>query len=406
MIASIAWKNIWRNKTRSMVVIVATILGLIGGIFSSAFMIGMVEQRIEAAISKEISHIQIHVPAFVENPEIQDEINDPVRLAEELKNIQGIKDISLRTKIPGMISSANTSSGVMILGIDPASEEKITNIYKTIDDSSGTYFGEVRKNQVVISKKLAEKLKVRFHSKIVLRFQDSTGNIIESAFKIVGLFKTYNSGFDESVVFIKSSDLGDILGMSPPCHEIAVILKDGKELDRITAELQAKYRNLKVQSWKEIQPELGLMSDVMDIEMLIFVGIILLALAFGIINTMLMAVLERTKELGMLMSIGMNRIRVFKMILLETVLLTLTGGILGMVVSVILIMISNAKGIDLSIVGRGMEALGYEAVVYPTISADYFILLTGMILLTGILSALYPAKKALKINPAEAIKME
>jgi putative ABC transport system permease protein len=406
MITSIAWKNIWRNKTRSLVVIIATILGLFGGIFSVAFMVGMVEQRFEAAINKEISHIQIHHPKFLENSEIQYTIPDPKIISEEIKRISGIKDIAIRSKIPGMISSATTSAGIQIFGIDPQSEKKITSIYKTIADSCGNYFEEERKNQVVISKKLAEKLKVRFHSKIVLRFQDSTGNIIESAFKIVGLFNTYNSMFDEQVVFIKNSDLSNILGMPPPYHEIALILYNGEEVEKIKSELQNRFKYLKVQSWKEIQPELGLMIDIMDKMMLIFLGIILLALAFGIINTMLMAVLERTKELGMLMSIGMNRIKVFRMIMIETVLLTLTGGVIGMIISGIFIKISYSRGIDLSIVAKGMESLGYESIVYPTITADYFIILTLMILITGVLSAIYPARKALKINPAEAIKME
>ena len=406
MITSIAWKNIWRNKTRSLVVIIATILGLFGGIFSVAFMIGMVEQRYEAAINKEVSHIQIHNPKYLENAEIQYTIPEPLNISAEIKRITGVKDVAIRTKIPGMISSATTSAGIQIFSIDPESERKITTIYKCIVDSGGTYFGEERKNQVVISKKLAEKLKVRFHSKIVLRFQDSTGNIIESAFKISGLFNTYNSMFDEQVVFIKSSDLAGILGMDPPCHEIALLLNNGEEVERIKAELQKKYADLRVQSWKEIQPELGLMVEMMDKMMLIFLGIILLALAFGIINTMLMAVLERTKELGMLMSIGMTRMRVFKMILIETVLLTLTGGVVGMIISGIFIKITHARGIDLSIVAKGMESLGYESMVYPSITADYFIILTVMIIVTGILSAIYPAKKALNINPAEAIKME
>jgi ABC-type antimicrobial peptide transport system permease subunit len=106
------------------------------------------------------------------------------------------------------------------------------------------------------------------------------------------------------------------------------------------------------------------------------------------------------------MSIGMNRIRVFKMIMIETVLLTVTGGVTGMIISAVLIRISYSEGIDLSMVGKGMEALGYESVVYPTITPDYFIFLTGMILVTGVLSSIYPARKALKIKPAEAIKME
>ncbi|HTX87797.1 MAG TPA: FtsX-like permease family protein, partial [Bacteroidales bacterium] len=158
--------------------------------------------------------------------------------------------------------------------------------------------------------------------------------------------------------------------------------------------------------WMELQPELALLITATDRISYIFLAIILLALAFGIINTMLMAVLERTKEIGMLMSIGMSRSRVFRMILLETIMLTLTGGVIGMGVSAGIIAFFHRYGIDLSAVGKGMESLGYETMVYPSIAPSFFFALTIMIIFTGILSSIYPARKALAIEPAKAIKIE
>jgi putative ABC transport system permease protein len=406
MIASIAWKNIWRNKTRSLVVIIATILGLIGGTFAGAFMFGMIEQRLGAAVDKEVSHIQVHHPSYPENNEIGFAIVNPDSTCRVIAEMEGVKAVSGRTKIMGMIASANSSGGVQIYGINPEEEKKVTSLYQAIPDSCGTYFKTGNKNQIVLGQKLAEKLKVRVRSKIVLRFQDSTGNIVEAAFKISGIYNTYNDMFDDKTVFIRKSDLSVLLGAPAPVHEIAVYLSEPDNYENIQAKIKARFPGLLVQNWKEISPELALIVDVVDQMIYIFLGIILLALAFGIINTMLMAVLERTKELGMLMSIGMNRARVFRMIMLETIWLTTTGGILGMIFSYILIAVFNHTGIDLSIVGRGMEALGYESVVYPSIDLTYYFVLSFMILLTGILSSIYPARKALKIQPAEAIKME
>jgi len=406
MIASIAWKNIWRNKTRSLVVIIATILGLIGGTFAGAFMFGMIEQRLGAAVDKEVSHIQVHHPSYPENNEIGFAIVNPDSTCRVIAEMEGVKAVSGRTKIMGMIASANSSGGVQIYGINPEEEKKVTSLYQAIPDSCGTYFKTGNKNQIVLGQKLAEKLKVRVRSKIVLRFLDSTGNIVEAAFKISGIYNTYNDMFDDKTVFIRKSDLSVLLGAPAPVHEIAVYLSEPDNYENIQAKIKARFPGLLVQNWKEISPELALIVDVVDQMIYIFLGIILLALAFGIINTMLMAVLERTKELGMLMSIGMNRARVFRMIMLETIWLTTTGGILGMIFSYILIAVFNHTGIDLSIVGRGMEALGYESVVYPSIDLTYYFVLSFMILLTGILSSIYPARKALKIQPAEAIKME
>jgi putative ABC transport system permease protein len=406
MIASIAWKNVWRNKTRSLVVIIATVLGLIGGTFAGAFMFGMIEQRLGAAVDKEVSHLQLHHPSFPENSEIGFAISNPDSVCRILIGMEGVKAVSGRAKIIGMIASANSSGGVQIYGINPEEEKKVTTLYQAIPDTCGTYFKTGNKNQIVLGAKLAEKLKVKLRSKVILRFQDTTGNIIEAAFKIAGIFNTYNDMFDDKTVFIRKTDLSSLLSTSAPVHEIAIYLSDPDNYEKIQANIKNRLPGLLVQNWKEISPELALIVDVVDQMIYIFLGIILLALTFGIINTMLMAVLERTKELGMLMSIGMNRTRVFKMIMLETIWLTSTGGAIGMIFSYLLIAAFNRTGIDLSVVGRGMEALGYESIVYPSIDLTYYMVLSLMILLTGILSSIYPARKALKIQPAEAIKME
>jgi ABC-type antimicrobial peptide transport system permease subunit len=135
-------------------------------------------------------------------------------------------------------------------------------------------------------------------------------------------------------------------------------------------------------------------------------AIILAALAFAIVNTMLMIVLERTRELGMLMAVGMNKGRLFRMIMLESILLSLTGGFAGIVVSILLIALTAHTGIDLSSLGKGFEALGYDPVMYPELRPGFFVGTVIMVVLTGILSALYPARKALGINPALAVKNE
>ena len=153
-------------------------------------------------------------------------------------------------------------------------------------------------------------------------------------------------------------------------------------------------------------PEVALVEQTMDIPMYIFMGVILFALLFGIINTMLMAVLERRKELGMLMAIGMNKLRVFRMIMLETLLLSLTGGVAGIVLGALITLIAAQQGINLSATGQAYESLGYDPLVYPVFRISMAATVTIMVMFTGFLGSLYPARKALKLKPADAIRID
>jgi ABC-type antimicrobial peptide transport system permease subunit len=153
-------------------------------------------------------------------------------------------------------------------------------------------------------------------------------------------------------------------------------------------------------------PDAAMMNDYMIMYYIIFVGIVMFALAFGIINTMMMTIFERTRELGMLMAIGMNRMRIFYMIMLETIFLTLVGAAAGMLSGWILVEILGNTGIHFSTWGEGFEAIGFAATVYPVITPSFFIIITVMVILTAIISSIWPARKALKLNPIEALRTE
>lgn len=213
--------------------------------------------------------------------------------------------------------------------------------------------------------------------------------------------------FDERNVFVKKSDLTAISGYGKEqVNEIAVRLQNHDKASQMANELSKAYSELKIQAWKQISPDLAMMNDFMNEMMYIFLIIILMALGFGIVNTMLMVVLERIKELGMLMAIGMNKWRVFSMIMYETVILSLIGGILGMLSSSVILHFWADKGLNLSMVAKGLESIGYSAVIYPQISGNFYVVLTGLVILTGILASIYPARKAVKLNPADAIRTE
>jgi len=405
MLFSISWRNVWRNKLRSSVIIIAIALGICAGVFSSAFYKGMADQRIEKAIKSEISHIQVHVPQFRQANDITKFMPEAARLTEEIINIPEVKGASNRIIIFSMVASAETASGVKITGVHPKAEKNVTNIHTKLVE--GNYFEEKRKNPIVVGQKLAEKLRVKMGSKVVLTLQDIDNNIVNGAFRIVGIYNTANNGFDESNVFIKYTDLSRLMNLPPNAgHEIAVLAENNEIVPVVKEKIHTITPEYVVESWTELSPEMNYLTEAMDLYMYIFIVIILFALLFGIINTMLMVVLERVKEIGMLMAIGMNKLRIFLMVVLESIFLSLSGGIVGVLLGTAVSKYFETHSIDLSIWGEVYKDLGYDPFVYTSLEYSLLINVTIMVILTGIIASLYPAYKALQNDPADALRIE
>ena len=244
-------------------------------------------------------------------------------------------------------------------------------------------------------------------SKLILSFLDINNNQTGAAFRISGIFRTNNDMFEELYLFVPIDELRQLTGMKEGTYHRAIArLEDNDITNSVTREIRQKLTDYEVLNWKEIQPDLAMIADFIGQIYAVFMVIILAALAFGIVNTMLMAVLERTRELGMLMAVGMNRRKIFIMIMLESIFLSIVGGFAGMAVSEVVIAITGKTGINLMKYSEGMEAIGYSAHLFPTIDAQFFVSTTILIVLTGIISSIYPARKALKLNPVEAIRTE
>jgi putative ABC transport system permease protein len=402
MLVGIAWRNIWRNKKRSIVMLTAIALGLCGGLFATGVMIGMADSMVNTAIDRYIGHFEIHTTSFKANPHVNDFITDGDSIAASLRSMEGVTGVSARTIVNGMASSPVSNTGVQIVGVIPGDESSVTTDAKRVVD--GEYLNKTGRLPVFIGKKLAEKLEVRIHSKLILSFAGRDGSIIYGSFRVVGIFETESTVFDRSTLFVRRSDLAGLLGGPPLVHEIAVRLARAEALPQILSAVRAKYPHLAVDGWKDLAPELKLTAEMSDISMLFFLAIILFGLLFGITNTMLMSVLDRVREFGVLMAIGMKRKRVFWLVMLETVFLSLTGGVVGVVVGAIAIDITNRTGINLSVVAEGLSSYGISSMLYPVIPPLMYVELGILVILTALGAAIYPGIKATKLNPATSIR--
>lgn len=395
VIIKIAWRNIWRNPLRSSVVITAIALGLWAGLFVMSLVLGLNEQRMNGAINYYLSHLQIHHPQYLETPKLKHSLQDNATALDYLKKDSRIKAFSERTCITGMVANSNGSYGVQILGIQPEKEKTTTVISANLDE--GTYFENSSKNNILIGKKLAEKLKLKLKSKLVLTFQDLDQNMVSLLFKVSGIYKTTSSAFEETTLFVHQKDLAAQLGQSIPPHELVAVCNSIADADAVKKDLQKSLPNDQVQTWLDIAPELGYAQKMMSEVVYIFMLIILIALSFSIVNTMLMAVLERKKELAMLRAIGMNRRNLFLMIAFETVFIAMVAAPIGIFGAYLTISYFSAQGIDLSMIAEGLESLGVGALIYPFLPAHLYLNISLLTLLVAFLSSLIPARKAIFI---------
>lgn len=411
MIFLIAWKNVWRNKLRSLIVILSIVIGLLGGLFYLAFSNGMVQNQIGTAIKTEISNIQLHNPEYLVNNEIKYSIAEPNKKLEKIRSIENVKAASSRIKSMVMISSAATGTGVSLLGINPNDEIQVSDLSTKLID--GTYFQTKLRNPIVIGEKLASKLKVKVKSKVVITTQDMNENITYGSFRVVGIFKTHNTMFDQANAFVLKKDMANLIQYdTTTATEISVLLNHNDLTNETQTQLSTLFENeiadkqITVRSWTEINPILKMLNEMTLQFTMIFVIIILVALSFGIINTMLMAIMERVREIGMLMAIGMSKMNVFLMIMMETVFLSLTGGIIGLTLSWVLVSITNKTGIDLSSVAEGLNAIGYSSFIKPELGIFFYFFIGSLVVVTAIFASILPARKALKLKPSEAIRQD
>jgi ABC-type lipoprotein release transport system permease subunit len=404
LLIRLAWKNIWRSKLRSGIILGAIALGLFTGTFMASFITGWINNSVVTDIQNQLSYIQIHHPKYADDNDINAwyEQNE---VANALQNVPAVRAATHRLRINGMLASAANATGVSVKGVDAEEEKAVCSLYECIPDSCGSFL-EDGKMPIAISLKLAEKLKVRIKTKLVFTFQDTEGEMQSLAFRVSGIYKTTNSAFDESTVFVRKTDLLPVSGLPEGAiHETALSVDDFETAQIAAQALKSQLPNLEVQLWDEVQPELGLMFMYTDMMMIIILGIFLLALSFGIINTMLMAVLERTRELGMLGAIGMSKGRIFRMIMLETLCLTCVGSLVGIAIAAAIIGLTAHNGIDLTFwLEDQFEDYGFGSVVHPMINLKMFMQVVVLVVLTGILSAIYPARKALKLKSLEAIR--
>jgi ABC-type lipoprotein release transport system permease subunit len=399
---NISWRNIWRHPARSSVLIAAIVAGLWAGVVTVGLVNGLMLQRIDYLIESEVTHAQLHHPEFLAEGYSWLSIPDHDEIKNWLENDDRVKAFSFRTITDGMLQSPVKTSGVRIRGVDSESERRTTTFHENIIE--GSYLDTDTPNAVIMGKKLADDHNMEIGNRVVLTFEDTNNELVSGSFNIVGIFQSASTTYDERNVFVRSDDLISQLSDSPIYHEAGMMLEDEDLASAVVSDLNSSFSGIEAQTWRQLSPELSMLVELGGVMVILITLIIMIALAFGILNTMLMALFERMRELGMLISIGMSRLRVFAMIMTEAVILTITGAAAGMVLAWFTIRQFSTSGVNLEMFAEGAAQLGWDYIIYPVLTPMEFVAILTVVVVITLVASAYPALKGIRINPLEASK--
>ncbi len=401
VLSRLAWRNLWRNHRRTLIMLLAITLGTWAMIFMTALMRGMVSQMVSDGISALPGHVQVHHPDYRDDPSIANLINVPDSEVVERFGGAGFPQWASRVRVPAVITSEYDSRGVTLIGVDPALEDGMT--FVDYDAVEGRFLESVDDKGIVIGRKLANTLNTQVGKRVVVMSQDPDNEIADRGFRVVGLFTASVTSFEEQFIFAGKATTQNMLRIGDQVSEIAVLGDDYRDVEaEYEKTLELINDGVEVQRWTDIDRFLGTMLGVMDGFVLVWIVVIFLALSFGLVNTLVMAVFERVREIGLMLALGMRPINILVQIILESLLLLAIGLALGSALAWAAVQ-PIKDGIDVSIVGEGMDMWGMSSVLVPELLLSDVILANVVVLILGFFASLSPAWRAAQYEPIEAI---
>ena len=404
MFFQLGWRNIWRNRRRTLVILTAVIIGVWSMIFLGALMRGMADQFIRNGIKTLTGHIQVHHPGYREDPVVEHSMTEPSRVEAALTTrLSPDAQWAPRVRVDAVVSNARHSTGITMVGIDPPREATISFIGGAVTE--GRYLELDDPQGIVVGKALADKFETRLDRKLVLMSQNTEGEIASRAFRIIGIYRAETEATEKQFVFVSISAAQQMLKLHNGISEVAILLSVHGEVDQVAGALRAALpaAEYEINTWQELQPMVTAILKIYDLFIFIWFLVVFIAMGFGIVNTTLMAVFERIREFGLLKSLGMKPRWIIQEVLIESFFLLILGMVIGNALGFLSVLALSVYGIDLSALAAGMEYWGMSRVIYPSIMGQDVIMANLVVFVLGLVVSLYPAVKAARFTPVEAL---
>ena len=401
VLLQLAWRNLWRNHRRTFVMLSAISVGVWAMIFMTALTRGMVDQMIVDGIKALPGHVQMHNPDYLDDPSINNRISISDDELDAKFADAGFVAWASRVKVPAVITSERDSRGITLLGIDPAAERDL--MFVEYDEVEGRFLDDENDKGIVIGRKLANTLETEIGKRVVVMSQDPDNDIADRGFKVVGLYAASTGAVEEAFAFVGKRTAQQMLRIEGGTSEVVFVGDDYRNVEPVYESVVAAVDNtVVVDRWYDVDTYLGTMINVMDGFVLVWVVVIFLALSFGLVNTLVMAVFERVREIGLMLALGMKPASILGQIIIESMLLLGLGLLVGDLLAYATI-VPLKGGIDISFVGEGMEMFGASSVLYPSLYMNDIVLANIVVLVLGFLASLSPAWRASRYEPVEAL---
>jgi ABC-type lipoprotein release transport system permease subunit len=405
LLLKLAWRNIWRNKRRSLLTFFAIAFAALAAIAMRGIQNGTFNLNIKNSVELFSGYIQIQKKGYLDNPTLNSSFNINSNIASLLKNTDGVLSYSPRVYSDGLICFKNNSSGVSVMGIEPAMEKNVTTFVQNID--RGKFFDSDSSNEIVVGSKLMDNLGANIGDEIILLSQGYEGTLGNQKFKIAGTVRFGSPDLESAVVFMGIKSAQSLLGLGTRVSVIAIKVQDFERLEKIKNSLSNKVNNpvLSVLLWNEVNPEMQQQINLSNIRGILFNGILIVIVAFGILNTVLMSVTERFREFGVILSIGMPQVKLSYLVYIETFLITILGlffgNLLGFGVNYYFVVHPIVFGGELK---KLYEMYHFLPLAQSSVQLSIFLNVSLSIIIISLLACIYPAYKVYKLEPLKGIR--
>jgi ABC-type lipoprotein release transport system permease subunit len=401
-VLTLASRNIWRNTRRTVITVAAVVFAVTLAIFSWSVKLGEYEQMINDALKLYPGHLQVHAKGYWDDKTIYNSFSPPGKLLDFLKKDDRVKAYTERLSVDALISSDTNTSGVLVVGIVP--EREFSTVREKIKE--GSYLSTGNKDGILIGDSLAKNLSVSIGGEITILTQAYDGSIGAGIFKVSGIYRSGSADFDRSMAFVDLPAAQNLLSMDGPVTELTVLLKDSGDTDKQQREIAALLdpKEYEVMPWRKLIPDLVQFVDLSKTFGSVYYLLILIVVGFGILNTILMAVMERYREFGVMMALGTRPSEIVRLVMVESTLIALIGIVIGDALGFSLSYYFTQVPMNLSAHSDVLENFGLNPLIYAKLY-PWIIYVTDLIVLgTTLLSAIYPAVKASRLSPVRALR--